>query len=88
LDCLLAGCIPVYYGAPDVTDFVPAEAFIDFRRWGSFGELDRYLRELSEQDAQAYLDAAGDFLASRASEPFAAEHTAREMADIFEAALG
>ncbi|MHB0875277.1 MAG: glycosyltransferase family 10 domain-containing protein, partial [Anaerolineae bacterium] len=53
-DCFFAGCIPVYYGAPDITDFVPPAAFIDFRRFGSLSELDRYLRSISDSEVMAY----------------------------------
>ena len=87
MDCFLAGCVPVYWGAPDITDFVPAETFIDFRRFGTAAELDRYLRDLTEAEAQGYLDAAGDFLASAEFEPFDARRLALEMVDILEAAL-
>lgn len=66
LDCFLAGCIPIYWGAPDITDFVPAETFIDFRRFGSFEALDKYLNDLTEVEALQYLEAARDFLSSEA----------------------
>ena len=29
IDCIFAGCIPVYWGAPDITDYVPKNCFID-----------------------------------------------------------
>lgn len=34
-DCLGSGCIPIYWGAPDVTDRIPAELFIDYRSFDS-----------------------------------------------------
>jgi hypothetical protein len=69
-DCLLAGCIPVYWGAPDIEDFVPRESFIDFRRFDSFGELDKYLTGLTEAEGRSYLEAARDFLSGKRSEIF------------------
>ena len=86
-DCFLAGCVPIYLGAPDITDFVPAQTFIDFRRFGSWAELERYTRDLSEAEAQCYLDAARDFLASSEFDKFGAENLAREMVDRLEEAL-
>ena len=86
-DCFLAGCIPIYLGAPDITDFVPAQTFIDFRRFGSLAEVDRYARDLSEAEAQRYLDAARDFLASSEFDKFDAARLAQEMVDILEEAL-
>jgi hypothetical protein len=61
-DCFLAGCIPVYYGAPDITDFVPAGTFIDYRQFGSFEALDQHLQQLPDADALQMLQAAKDFL--------------------------
>ena len=28
IDCIVAGVVPVYSGAPDITDFVPADCFM------------------------------------------------------------
>lgn len=86
-DCFLAGCVPVYWGAPDITDFVPEQTFIDFRHFGSLAELDRCLRDLPAAEAQRYLDAARDFLASPEFDRFDAARLAQEMADILEQAL-
>jgi hypothetical protein len=38
-DCLYAGCIPLYLGAPDILDYVPAEAFVDCRQYGTWGDM-------------------------------------------------
>jgi hypothetical protein len=64
-DCFLAGSIPVYYGAPDITDFVPRNSFIDFRAFNSYEELDCYLRNMPEADANAMLEVAAKFLAGK-----------------------
>src|SRR5262249_31644674 len=38
-DCFFAGTVPVYWGAPDVGDWVPAECFIDMRQFKDFADL-------------------------------------------------
>jgi hypothetical protein len=63
-DCFLAGAIPVYYGAPDIKDFVPENSFIDFRDFQSFESLDSYLRNMPEAQAKTMLESAEKFLAS------------------------
>jgi len=63
-DCFFAGCIPIYYGAPDISDFVPQEAFIDFRRFTGFEDLQRYLRDISPAETKRYRDSASAFLES------------------------
>jgi len=86
-DCFLAGCIPVYWGAPDITDFIPAETFIDFRRFGSFVELDKYLAKLSEGESLAYIAAARDFLASKAFDQFHVDKLVHSMVENLQSAL-
>lgn len=86
-DCFFAGCVPIYYGSPDITDFVPAETFIDFRRFASFAELDRYLQSLSEAKARRYIEAARNFLASQAFDKYYVDTLAQEMMNILEQEL-
>jgi hypothetical protein len=69
-DGFFAGCIPVYWGAPDITDFVPAETFVDVRQFDSWSDLDRYLRKMSESEARHYHANIRDFLASDAFDRF------------------
>ena len=45
IDCLVAGLIPIYLGAPDISEFVPEEAFIDMRKFNTWQELDNYVRK-------------------------------------------
>jgi hypothetical protein len=63
-DCFLASCIPVYFGAPDIGDFVPTDTFIDYRKFRNFDELESYLENFCEEDAIKMLGSAKDFLAS------------------------
>jgi hypothetical protein len=84
-DCFFSGCIPVYRGAPDITDFVPAETFVDACQFDSWMELDRYLREMSSSEAQSYSNAARDFLASDAFAKFHQDYFVTELIGILEA---
>ncbi len=69
-DCFFAGTIPVYWGAPDVLDWVPAECFIDMRQFKDFAELRRFLHAVTPAQEQAYREAARDYLASERFAPF------------------
>lgn len=64
-DCFLAACIPIYYGAPDIEDFVPANTYIDFRKFNNMQDLEDYLNSFTEFDAKKMLDAASVFLSSK-----------------------
>ena len=55
-DCLVAGCVPVYLGASNITDYVPAACFIDRRNFTSDEELYAFLKNISEKRYKQYLD--------------------------------
>lgn len=69
-DCFAAGCVPVYWGAPEVTDRIPAESFIDMRQFEGFAELRQFLHDLSPVRIARYRDAGRAFLESPAYDPF------------------
>jgi alpha(1,3/1,4) fucosyltransferase len=69
-DCFAAGCVPVYWGAPEVTKRIPAESFIDMRQFEGFVDLRRFLHELNPVRIARYRDAARTFLESPAYDPF------------------
>jgi hypothetical protein len=49
-DCFFAGCVPVYWGAPNVTDHIPEDTFIDRRNFKSYEELYNYLRNMPDNE--------------------------------------
>lgn len=69
-DCFFAGTVPVYWGAPDVLDWVPAECFIDMRKFKDFAELRTFLHALKPADEQSYREAARNYLLSDKFDPF------------------
>lgn len=71
LDGFAAGCIPVYLGAPDVAEAIPAGSFINAAKFASLNELENVLRGMSNATADDYLASARDFLLSPAAVRFA-----------------
>ncbi len=63
-NCMRAGCVPIYWGAPNITDYVAADAFIDRRRFNSDSELESYLLSITEQQYEQFQEAMQDYLAS------------------------
>jgi len=63
-DCFAAGVVPIYYGAPNVQDYIPKECFIDFRDFRSYEELYQLLTTMTEVEYQSYLDAVKAFIAT------------------------
>lgn len=70
LDCLLAGVVPIYWGAPNVTDHIPKDCFIDIRDFSSYEELLQFVHDVDYAKYLQYLGAMNTFLASSKSQQF------------------
>jgi hypothetical protein len=81
-DCFAAGCIPIYLGAPDIRDLVPAGAFIDARDFSDLTGLESFIRDTRPEVARDYITAAADFMSSKRAERFTQGHFVRAMADV------
>ena len=73
-DCFFAGCVPIYLGASNVTDYIPEYTFIDKRKFSDYSELFDYLNQLSEDDYTQYLYAIEEFIRSEKILPFGAKY--------------
>ena len=62
MDAFFAGCVPIYDGAPDVTDYIPPETFIDKRNFQDYSSLYRYLKGMSDKEYNERLDAIESFV--------------------------
>lgn len=83
-DCFFSGTIPIYWGAPDIEQFVPPDCFIDMRRFADYAALRAYLKALTPQDIARYRDNARAFLKSPAFFPFSRQAFAERIAQIIE----
>jgi hypothetical protein len=64
LDSLVAGCVPVYWGADNVSSIVAPDCFIDRRDFSDTAEVHRYLRSVTDVRLMEYQDAIRRYLAS------------------------
>jgi len=72
-DSFFAGCIPIYWGASNITDYIPENCFIDKRKFNSYEELYEYMVSMRENEYMEYLDNIEKFLNSEKANPFRAE---------------
>jgi hypothetical protein len=72
-DCFFAGCVPVYWGAPNITKHIPADTFIDKRKFRTYEELYGYLRNMPDNEYLDYLHAIKEFVEGNTIYPFSAE---------------
>jgi hypothetical protein len=85
IDSLFAGCVPVYWGAPDITDYVPEGAFIDFRKFNcDYARLNEYLRNMNEITYNGYIAEINAFVASKEAYDMGQEKFASDLIKIFE----
>jgi hypothetical protein len=73
-DCLFAGCVPVYWGAPNVNDHIPNNAFISRTAFNSHEDLYEYLKNMGEKEYRKYLRNIRDFVKGDKIYPFSSEH--------------
>lgn len=64
-DAMVAGTIPVYLGAPDILQFVPADCFVDARQFNSLGDMRAYLEDMPKSKIHDILNAGQSFLKSQ-----------------------
>jgi hypothetical protein len=83
-DCLVAGAVPVYLGAPDIEEWVDPACFVDMRRFDGYDELRAHLLDLGPAEIQAMREAGRDYLGSEMFRPF----TKDAFADLFVELVG
>jgi hypothetical protein len=73
-DSLVAGCIPIYLGASNITDSIPENCFIDRRKFGSENDLYNFMKEMNRETFENYLKNIRDFLSSDRPEKYSTEN--------------
>lgn len=61
-DCFFAGCLPVYLGAPNILEYVPANCFIDRRNFESDAAVYEYLQNMTEEGYNGYMERICEYL--------------------------
>jgi hypothetical protein len=79
IDCFRAGVIPVYFGAPDIGEFVPKASFIDLREYADLDSLHEKLYEIKLDEAMEMIAVARTFLASDAGREYSYEGFAKNI---------
>jgi hypothetical protein len=69
-DCMRADCVPIYWGAPNITEYVDSGAFINRLDFKTNKELEHYISGISENEYQRYREAATTYLGSERFKKF------------------
>jgi alpha(1,3/1,4) fucosyltransferase len=73
-DSFHAGCIPIYLGAPNITDYIPNDCFIDFRNFKNYENLYKYLKNMKEDEYYSYISNIKNFLSSPKGYKFSTQY--------------
>jgi hypothetical protein len=73
LNVFSAGCVPIYWGAENITDYIPKNCFIDRRDFSSDEQLYKFLKNMKEKEYQIYINNIKFFLDSPAALIFSTE---------------
>lgn len=55
-DCFKAKCVPIYWGASNITSYIPRGCFIDFREFGDYEKLLTFLTSIDETRYNHYIE--------------------------------
>ena len=72
-DCFFGGCVPVYLGDENIARHIPENTFIDKRKFKTYDELYRHIKNMPDAEYKSYLDNLKSALASGELYPFSAE---------------
>jgi len=80
-DCFFAGCVPVYWGANNITDYIPERCFIDKGKFSDYESLYQYMRNMPDDEYMNYLDAIEAFIQAREIQQFSVDYFAKTIAE-------
>jgi len=81
-DAFLGGAVPVYLGDASISDFLPAESFVDARAYNDIPTLIAALRKMTQKEWEAKREAAVLFLESDAFREFTSEKFVERMLEV------
>lgn len=73
-DSLVCGCVPIYWGADNVLDYIPADCFVDRRDFKDTAAVHEFLLEVSPEDYAQYQSNILLFIESDVANKFSVEH--------------
>jgi len=73
-DCFQAGVVPIYWGAPNVTDYIPSDCFIDRRNFATYDDLYAFLKAMTQTEYEGYLERIRTYLKSSKAQLFSFEN--------------
>jgi len=80
-DAFSAGCVPVYWGASNITDYIPEDCFIDARKFADIASIYAFMKGMSDEEYYAYQHAIDSFIKSESIKMFSPACFAQTISD-------
>ena len=81
-DCFHAGCVPVYWGASNITEHIPSNCFIAREDFESEEQLYDFLKNMTKEQHQQYVDNIRNYLLSDKARLYSSGHFVNTMMDL------
>jgi hypothetical protein len=78
-DAFIAGCVPVYWGAKNIEDYIPSNCFIDRRNFKNNKDLYKFLKKMPDDEYLQYLNSIEKYLNSKKVQVFSADYFAKNI---------
>ncbi|OGN64434.1 MAG: hypothetical protein A3E80_06500 [Chlamydiae bacterium RIFCSPHIGHO2_12_FULL_49_9] len=73
-DCFAGKVVPIYWGASNIADYIPKECFIDRRKFKDEQALYDFLKSVTEEQYEAYIESAAKFIKSEKAKVFTEDY--------------
>lgn len=73
-DCFFAGCVPIYWGANNILDHIPANCFIDKRLFEKYEDLHLYLTQIDNTTYSEYIENIELYIKSKQANIFSTNY--------------
>lgn len=80
-DCFLAGCVPVYWGANNVSSHIPKDCYIDKSEFTTYDALYGYLKSIDDSIYDQYIENINEFICSEQGSAFSSERFSMAILD-------
>ncbi len=80
-DCFAAGNVPIYWGASNIGDYIPKDCFIDRRDFATLDDLYIFLKTMTKEEYEEYLERIREYLQSEQAQLFSQENFHRIFAE-------
>ncbi len=80
-EAFYAQCIPIYLGPSNITDYVPAQCFINRLDFSSYDDLYLFLKSMTQSTYKSYIMEGQAFLQSEKVKPFTSKQFAKTITE-------